>query len=331
MQAAGRIRTGWYAGLGCLLLLAAADLCAGGASLGVRGTLEALLGRGDGTDILIVRSLRLPRLITALAAGAALSLSGTLMQAVFRNPLADPHLMGVSGGAGLGAALATAAAVSLPGGGTAAAATAGAAAATALILAASLRLRRSGALLIVGVLLGFLFSALTSLVEFSAREESLKLFYNWAAGRFAGGTLPQALLTALVTAVGAALALSLSKGLDLLLFGEDFARSAGAPAGRIRTLALLLCSLLTGTVTAFCGPIGFVGIIGPHLARRLLGTSLHRHILPYGALCGAGMALTADLISQTAPIPLPAGATMALLGIPLLLWALTSRKPLSVL
>ena len=306
-----------------LLVLAAADLLAGGVRLTPAQVWEGLQGQGAAADI--VRGIRIPRLLTALVAGAALALSGAQLQAVFRNDLADPHILGVSGGAGLGAAIATVAlGASLPG--IASAAFLGALGASGLIALAAGRFRGGATLLIFGVMLGFIFSALSSVIAYSAREESLKLFYSWSAGSFQGAGAKDALLMGGALLAGLGLALHNAKGLDLLLFGEEYAKWVGAPVRRIRLQAILGCCLMTGTVTAFCGPLGFVGIIAPHFARWLSGTAVHRQILPASLLTGSVLTLAADLLSQLAPHPLPAGSTLALLGIPVILVLLLRKR-----
>lgn len=277
------------------------------------------LGLPDGGGVILWK-LRLPRGICAFACGASLSLAGAQMQSVLRNPLADPHIMGVSGGAGLGAALATLAAGSLavPGAGIAAAAFAGAAAASALIVFMSAKVKSGVTLLIAGVMLGFIFSAISSILQFTASEQSLKLFYSWMAGSFSGCRWEDIAVIGSALAAGTAIAGINSRGMDIILFGEDYAALSGAKVRRIRILAMLSCCILTGAVTAFCGPLGFVGIVAPHIARRVFRTSVHATVIPGAMLSGAVLALTADLAANLWPVPLPVGSTMAVIGIPLI-------------
>ena len=190
------------------------------------------------------------------------------------------------------------------------------------ILAASSRLRSGGTLLVFGILLGFILSAVTSILEYSANEESLKVFYIWSAGSFAGRRLVEIAVMGGALLVGLALALYGAKGLDLILFGEEYATLAGASVRRIRARAMLSACLLTGVVTAFCGPLGFVGIVAPHIVRWLTGTSRHARVLPLCMVSGAVLTLVADLIAQLTPVPLPVGSTLALVGIPLILYIL---------
>ena len=270
----------------------------------------------------VLWKLRVPRVLTAMIAGGALAASGAQMQAVFRNPLADPHIMGVSGGAGLGAAIATMAigvtGAAFTGVTVAVAAFLGAAVAAALVVAVSARFRSTGTLLVFGVMLGFIFSALSSVLQYTAGEESLKLFYSWMAGSFSGCRYVEIFLMAGALLVGLGLAFWNGKGLDIILFGDDYATFSGASTRRILVLAMLSCCLMTGTVTAFCGPLGFVGIVAPHVARRITGSSAHRQVLPWSLLTGAGLALAADILANLWRVPLPAGSTLALIGIPLI-------------
>ncbi len=315
---AGKMKKGhkyiWSAGAGLLVMTIAADLACGG---------EA------GAQVLM--HLRAPRVLTALLAGASLALAGGQMQSVLRNPLADPHIMGVSAGATLGAALATMlGGHALPGvfqGITiAAAAFAGASGAAAVILLASRRFRTASALLIFGVMLGFIVNALVAILQFASDAESLKMFYSWSAGSFSNaGWNEIGILTASLS-IGLVIASRNSKGLDIILFGDEFAAMSGAPVQRIRLRAILGCCLMIATVTAFCGPIGFVGIVAPHIARGIFRTSSHRIIIPACMLTGALTALAADLLSQTSAAPLPVASTMAIVGTPVILYILLKGK-----
>lgn len=290
--------------------------------------LDLLAGNGFSVPSeAIFWKLRLPRMLTALAAGAALSLSGAQMQAIFRNPLADPHIMGVSGGAGLGAAIAVLLGTGLSvwaGGITmVGAAFIGAMLAGLVIVAVASRTQSTGTLLLVGVMLGFVLSAISSILQYSAGEESLKLFYSWMAGSFSGVSYSGLVLIGSVLVLGFVLAFGNFRGLDLVLFGDEYATLSGAPLRAIRFRTMLGCSLMTGAVTAYCGPIGFVGIAAPHVVRRLLNTSAHRTVLPWSMVTGASLALAGDILAHIGPTPLPVGSTLALIGIPLiiiLLW-----------
>ena len=297
-----------------LLLLTAVDLLAGGGGFSFQGGV-------------LLWKLRLPRVLTAILGGSALALSGAQMQALFRNPLADPHIMGVSGGAALGAALASlAVGTGLWISGVSMVAAAFIAAFITALLLVAVSSRVSGnTLLIFGVLLGFVFSAVASILQFTAREESLKLFYSWMAGSFAGTRYLEIIIIAVALTAGAVMALFNAKGLDVILFGEQYAFMVGASPRKVRTVSMISASLMTASVTAFCGPVGFVGIVAPHIARKLCGSSVHFKVLPISALCGAGLALAADILANIWTIPLPVGSTLALVGIPLIIAILLGR------
>jgi len=296
-------------GLAVLTALAAADLLCGGAA-----------------DSQVLHLLRAPRVATALLAGAALALSGTQMQSIFRNPLADPHIMGVSAGASLGAALATMSAFSSSGGlSVALAASVGAMTSALIILLASKKFHSASTLLIFGIMLGFIVNALVAILQFSTDAESLKIFYSWSAGSFSTTTWSDIITLAIAVLIGTALAAAGRKGLDIILFGDEFAQMAGAKVGNIRLTALLSCCIMTGAVTAFCGPLGFVGITAPHIARWMFGTSSHKVIIPASILTGGIISIAADLISQLSPSPLPTASTMALVGIPVILYILIGK------
>ena len=297
-----------------VLILAGADILAGGGGFSI-------------PEGVLMWKLRVPRVLTAILAGCALSLSGAQMQALFRNPLADPHIMGVSGGAALGAALASLAVGTglwVSGVSMVAAAFASAFLTALLLIAVSSRVS-GNTLLIFGVLLGFVFSAAASILQFTAREESLKLFYSWMAGSFAGTRYLEIIIIWAALVSGAVMALVNARGLDVILFGEDYATMVGASPKSIRTLSMISASLMTAAVTAFCGPVGFVGIVAPHLARRACASSVHGRVLPVSCLCGAGLALAADILANVWTVPLPVGSTLALVGIPMIIAILLGR------
>ena len=298
--------------LTCIVLLA--GICIGDLTWGGPANAEVML------------HLRLPRMVTALLAGAAMALSGSQMQSIFRNPLADPHIMGISSGAALGAAIATMyAGASIGGAPIAISAAIGAGAAAAVILYASRKFSSASVLLIFGVMLGFIVTAGVSILQFSSDAESLKSYYSWSAGSFSNTTWADAAIIAGTLVLGLIISLRNHKGLDLILFGDEFTELSGGNPSKIRLWALLSCSIMTGAVTAFCGPLGFVGIIGPHIAKALLGTSSHRAVLPGSLLTGGLIGVSADLISRMTPTPMPVASTMALLGIPVILYIMLKR------
>lgn len=292
--------------------------------------------------------LRIPRALTSAICGAVLALAGAQMQAIFRNPLADPHIMGVSSGAGLGAAIVTLAGGTAAGGSAAsatadglrtgiaefagnltiaAAAAAGALLTSLLIIYVSRKVKGTYTLLVFGVLTGFAINAIISALQAWAAPDSLRLYYSWSAGSFihCGGT--EIMIMAAAGAAGLIMALREAKGLDILLFGDSYAALSGADPQKIRWISLAGCCLVTGAATAFCGPVGFVGIVAPHIARRLAGTSAHLTVLPVSLITGAILGTSADLVSQVAAAPLPAGSAMALIGIPFILYIMLKGDP----
>ena len=298
--------------------------------LGMMAAIDMQIGTAQ-ADLHIMWMLRIPRIVTAILAGASLALAGVQMQGIFRNPLADPHIMGVSAGASLGAAAATMAAGGQAidaGFSIAGAAILGAGAAALIILAASKKFRGASTLLIFGVMLGFIVNAIISILQFSSDAESLKIYYSWSAGSFSNSTWKQIMLIGISATIGLCTAIFNRKGLDIIMFGDEFAEMSGADTGRIRTISLISCCILTGAVTAFCGPLGFVGITAPHIARAILKTASHRIILPASIFTGAIIGLGADLLSQIAPSPIPVSSTMALIGIPVILYILIKKHSL---
>ena len=300
-----------------VILLSVLDILVGGAGFGM-------------PDSVILTKLRLPRMLTAVLAGASLALAGLQMQSIFRNPLADPHIMGVSAGAGTGAAIATIlVGTSLPaalsGLTVVSAAFLGALLTSVLVVMVASRVQSATTLLIFGVMLGFVFSAITSIIEYSANAESLKVFYSWSAGSFIGNSPTGIIIIAGALFVGLLLALLNNRGLDLALFGEDYTVMAGGSPSRIMNISMVGSCLMAGAVTAFCGPLGFVGIVSPHIARTLSGSSVHRRTIPVAMLVGACLSLVADILSQAFPTPLPVGSTMAIIGIPIILLILLKR------
>ena len=300
-----------------VLAFAALDLFTGGGGF----------GWADGT---IFMKLRLPRMLTAVLAGASLALAGLQMQGIFRNPLADPHIMGVSAGAGTGAAIATlligtSLPAALSGLTIASAAFIGALLTSVLVILVATKVRSATTLLIFGVMLGFVFSAITAILEYSANAESLKVFYSWSAGSFIGNGPSGIIIIAVALLGGLVLALLNNRGLDVILFGDEYAAMTGASPSRIRNISMIGSCLMAGAVTAFCGPLGFVGIVAPHIARTITGSSLHRRTIPAVMLIGASLSLVADILSQVFPHPLPVGSTLALIGIPIILYIMLRK------
>jgi iron complex transport system permease protein len=320
-----------------------ASLALGSVGIPVRDILAILTG-GEGARAswtTIIMDFRLPKALTAALAGAALSVSGLLMQTLFRNPLADPYVLGISSGASLGVALVVlitaSAGVSLFSGLTAigdaglvAAASIGAALVMAVVALIARRVRQTMTLLIVGLMIGYLTGSLVSILMHFSIPDRIQAYVNWTFGTFGGVTWAQMPLFAAAILLGLIMAYLVVKPLNAFLLGEAYARSMGVDVRRTRLTVLAAASLLAGAVTAFCGPIGFLGVAVPHLCRSLLGTSDHRALLPAAALMGSGLALIADVIAQVpgAQIVLPLNAITALIGAPVVVWVILSRRGL---
>lgn len=187
-------------------------------------------------------------------------------------------------------------------------------------MAVSMRVHNASALLITGVMLGFIMSAVTSIMQYQVDETRLRMFWNWSAGSFSGNSWLEILIMSVCLALGTVLALAGNKGMDVLLFGDDYARAAGADVRKIRGVSMLSCCVMTGAVTAFCGPVGFIGIVAPHVSRSLAGTSSMSAVLPLSLVTGAIMGLAGDLLSLMFPVPVPVGSAIAILGIPLVFY-----------
>lgn len=317
-----------------LLLLLLLSLALGSASIPLDQILSVLLG-GEAEQIAwtnIVLKFRLPKTITAVLAGMALGVSGLLMQTYFRNPLAEPFVLGVSSGASLGVALVvlTAGGVSgalLAGLGLAgdllltAAAGLGAACTMILVMLVALRVQSSVTLLILGLMFGYLVAAMVSLLLYFALPERIQAYINWTFGSFSGVTAEQLPILALIVAAGLLLSTALVKPLNALLLGEDYALSLGMRPRLTRFGIVLATALLVSAVTAFCGPIAFLGIAVPHLCRGLLGSADHRLLLPGTMLTGACIALCASIIAELPGnnLVLPLNVVTALLGAPVVM------------
>jgi iron complex transport system permease protein len=320
--------------LAFLLLLAGLfvlDICSGSVWL----LSDGLWSRGEGLTALgqqLFINLRLPRALTAILAGAALSVSGLMMQTLFRNPLAGPYILGVSSGAGLGVALVTMAStmtgLHLLAMGQVAVATAaviGALAVLLLVLAVSRKVKNNVSLLIVGMMIGSIAGALVSLIQNFANPDALKLFIVWTLGSLSSVGWTELTILAVTMLVGAILVLCLVKPLNGLLLGENYARSLGVNVERTRTLIVIATCLLAGGITAFCGPIAFVGVAVPHIARGIFSTSNHRITAAASALIGANLLLVCDIICNVFTYPLPISTMSALFGAPIIIWIIVRK------
>lgn len=306
------------------LFLFLLDLAVGAVAVPLGDVWAALTG-GDcpRATAKIILNIRLIKAVVALLAGAALSVSGLQMQTLFRNPLAGPYVLGISSGASLGVAL-----VVLAGFGSsigiAGAAWLGAALVLVVIAAVGHRIKDIMVILILGMMFSSGVGAIVQILQYLSKEESLKAFVIWTMGSLGDVTFDQ--LAVLVPSIiaGLLLAVVTIKPLNLLLFGEEYAVTMGLNIRRSRGLLFLSTTLLAGTVTAFCGPIGFIGLAMPHVTRMLFRNSDHRVLVPGTVLSGAAVLLLCDLVSKM--FALPINAITALLGIPIVVWVVLRNK-----
>lgn len=323
--------------MACLFM---AGLMTGSVSIPCSAVWRVLIGEDEGVSDswrFIILESRLPQMITAMLSGACLATAGLMMQTVFRNPLAGPDVFGINGGAGLGVAL-----VMLLAGGSVtlgtlgvtgnvailAAAFAGAMAVMAIILFSSTLVRDGVMLLVIGIMVGYLSSSVVTLLNYSATEQGIRSFMLWGMGSLDGVT--PSLLPLYVTITLAALVLSLLmvKPLNLLSLGDNYARNLGLNTRRARNYALLLTGLLTAVVTAYCGPIAFIGLAVPHIARLLTVTDDMRRLLPITMLAGAVVTMACHLLCF---VPgeagmLPLNAVTPLIGAPVIIYVIIRKR-----
>lgn len=317
------------------VLLLLADMAVGSTSIPLKELWRSLTGNGSDESIrYIILNFRIPKAVTALLSGAALSAVGLQMQTLFRNPLAGPYVLGISSGAGLGVALFLLGAPLLGVSahsfvqslGIAGAAWLGAALVLLIVMAVSRRIKDIMVILILGMMFGSGVSSVVEILQYLSSEAALKSFVVWTMGSLGdvtGGNL--ALMLPVITA-GLVLSVAVIKPLNLLLLGENYARTMGLNVQRTRTLLFLSTVLLAGTVTAFCGPVGFIGLAVPHLARMLFASADHRVLMPASMLSGAALLLVCDLISKS--LALPINTVTALMGIPVVIVVVVRNRNL---
>jgi iron complex transport system permease protein len=308
------------------------DIAVGSISIPLADIASALLGHGSEEVRSIVLDIRLVRAIVAILAGAALSISGLQMQVLFRNPLAGPYVLGVSAGASFGVALfllgaplmGIAISPTLQGFGTAGAAWIGAAAVLVMVVALSRRIKDIMVMLILGMMLSSGVGAVVEIMQYFSNEASLKSYVVWTMGSLGDVTSTQLAILAPVIAIGLSMAVATIKPMNILLAGERYAASMGLNIARTRIIILASTTLLAGTVTAFCGPVGFVGIAVPHIARILFRSANHRVLLPATILSGVAMMLVGDIVAKL--FSLPINTVTALMGIPIVVYIVTRRR-----
>lgn len=322
-----------------ILFLFGLNLITGSVQIPFADVLDILCGRFMGKESwqYIILENRLPQTLTAILCGASLSVCGLMLQTAFRNPLAGPDVFGISSGAGLGVAL-----VMLLLGGTVStsmftvsgflailtAAFVGAIAVTVLILFLSTMVRNSVLLLIVGIMVGYVSSSAVSLLNFFASEEGVKSYMVWGMGNFGGVSMSHIPLFSILCLMGIGVSFLLIKPLNIILLGPQYAESLGVSTRQLRNILLVVVGLLTAITTAFCGPISFIGLAIPHIARLLFRTENHQVLLPGTVLSGAAIALLCNFIcylpGEAGIIPL--NAVTPLIGAPVIIYVIVQRR-----
>ena len=332
MHTRKRLTIAYLAMAAALLVLFALNLFWGSVALSPADVVSTLLGRGQ--DVLasnILLQLRLPRAVMVVLLGAALSVAGYLLQTFFANPIAGPFVMGISSGAKLAVALTMVVFLnrglltnSLT---LILAAFAGAMAAMLFVLAVARRVQRMSILVICGVMIGYICSAITDIVVAFAQDSNIVNLHNWSMGSFSGMTWGNVGTAAAITLSCLAAAFLLSKPMAAYQMGESYAASVGVSVHSFSVLLVMLSSLLAACVTAFAGPISFVGIAVPHLVKQALGSAKPLHVLPGCALGGASFCLLCDLIARSlfAPTELSISSVTAVFGAPVVIWLLVRR------
>lgn len=329
------------AGLAVLFLL---NLALGSVDIPISDIFSIITGQGAAHSSWekIVINIRLPRATTAILAGSALSVGGLQMQTLFRNPLAGPSVLGITAGASLGVAVVMLASgmitsifaiqqLSAMGSWVIViAASLGSAAVLLLILLISVKVPDNVTLLIIGLMIGNITIALVSIWQYFSDPEQIQDYLIWTFGSLGGVPLNQLWILGVVAFGGALIALLLSKSLNGFLLGENYARSMGLSVQGTRIWTIISTSLLAGGITAFCGPIGFIGIAVPHLTRSLLGTNDHRVLIPGTLIMGAILLLACDIIARVpgSATTLPISAVTSLVGSPVVIWVIIKRKNL---
>lgn len=322
-----------------IIVLFVLNLVLGSIKIPVSDVFSILLGDDDGVKSswrYIIMQMRLPSALTATLCGGALAAAGLLLQTAFRNPLADPSIFGISSGAGLGVALTmlffggSLSIGSLQVGGFVAvifAAFIGAMTVTAIIFFFSTIVKNHVMLLIIGIMIGYLSSSAIALLNFFATDEGVKSYMVWGMGSFGGVTMRHMPWFAGVTLAGMVGALLLIKPLNALMLGDRYAENLGVDIRRTRNILLVVTGLLTAITTAFCGPIAFIGLAVPHIARLLFHTDNHRVLLPATIMCGSAIALLCNMIcylpGETSVIPL--GAVTPIMGAPVIIYVIMKK------
>ncbi|MBQ20496.1 MAG: iron ABC transporter [Flavobacteriales bacterium] len=326
-------------------MLFMADLALGSVYIPLPSIVDILLGNEAEKESwnIILLSSRLPRAIAAILAGSALAVSGLQMQTLFRNPLAGPYILGISSGAGLGVAvfimgfsvlgISLSSSVWFANYGIVISAILGAVLVLLLLMAAIAKLKDIMTVLILGIMIGSIATAFISILEYFSQEDSLKSFVLWTMGDLSSVAPDSLKMLFFIVMIGLVAAFTISKQLNAYLLGEDYAQSLGTNVNVTRYLVILVTALLAGSITAFCGPIGFVGIITPHIARMFFKSANHFYLVPLCVLLGINIMLLADIIAQLpgSDKTFPINAVTSLIGIPFIFWIIFRNKKIAAL
>ncbi|MDF4202686.1 iron ABC transporter permease [Maribacter sp. SA7] len=321
-----------------LLLCFIINICLGSVSISVLETLKALFGTAtENSTYYIVWEYRLPKAITAILVGGGLSLSGLLMQTLFRNPLAGPYVLGISSGASLGAALLIMGTSLFSGVFTfstfnditlAIASSLGSFLVLSLVLVVAARVKDTMALLIIGLMFGSITAAIVSVLSYFSKAEKLQQYIFWSFGSLGNLSWMQLLIVALCTIIGIFLSIISIKPLNAFLLGENYAKSLGIGLQKSRYFIIVATGLLAGSITAFAGPIAFVGLAVPHITKQLFHTTDHKIQIPAVLCCGAILMLLCDTIAQLpgSVSVLPINAITSIFGAPVVIWLLVRKR-----
>jgi len=323
-----------------LVILFVANLIYGAVSIPLEAVM-GILGGGDGGNAAwqhIVMQSRLPQAVTALFAGSSLAVSGLLLQTLFRNPLAGPSILGISDGANLGVALVMLlfgnsfilfSAYSFSGSlAMIISAFVGACLILGVIIYFSTKVSSPVMLLIIGIMIGFLASSVISILNFYSTADRVRAYVMWGLGNFSGVSVERMPFFIVASSIGLFIAVMLIKPLNALLLGEMYATNLGVKVKRTRIIILFCTGLLTATVTAFCGPVSFIGLAVPHIARLMLGSSNHTLLLPVTIIAGAAVALLCNLLTvfPGSDSILPLNAITPIVGAPVIIYVIVNRK-----
>ncbi|MEG1554872.1 MAG: iron ABC transporter permease [Rikenellaceae bacterium] len=323
-----------------LMLLFVVNLLCGSVNIPMSDVVDTVFGNAEigGVNDVIIMSSRLPQATTALLSGAALAVSGLMLQTLFTNPLADPSILGVSSGASLGVA-----AVMLISGGSiyalglfgymavVLAALVGAMAVLAIIILFSTKIKSNVMLLVVGIMVGYIAGSMVTLLNFNAREEGVVSYLIWGMGDFSGVSQERLPMYALFIVVGLLISFLLIKPMNALLLGERYSMNLGVNIRRTRIFLLLATGILTAIVTAFCGPISFIGLAVPHIARLVFNTSNHKILIPSTILLGAAVALLCNLLTNviSAGEVIPLNVVTPIIGAPVIIYVIINKKKIA--